>query len=272
MPKRDGLWRDAFTRCREATAGRACWRACRTGELSDAAWGGMPANAFFRKRVGARHRARLLRPSHGLERNRLGRSGKPARLCANGLQRARSVGGGGSAKTATIATRRAGTIAVSDDPFEMPARAARPRARCVPSRWMGADARVSRETRLSTSPSSAPAQGAGRLLAGWPNTDSPSSPSMPVPISVRWRISPRTKPNRPSSTGPMTASSMAPIRCRWAATTAARRSADHRAFRHGLASVSARNGSNRAACLAMARTGRSIGAKCGTTTPRSSRR
>ena len=56
--------------------------------------------------------------------------------------------------------------------------------------------------------------------------------------SVRWRISRRTKPSKRNSTGPMTASSTAQIRCRWAATTAARPSAADRPFRHGLAALS----------------------------------
>ena len=64
----------------------------------------------------------------GLERDRLGRPGEPARLCAHGLRRARSVGGGRSQATAT-SKRRDGRTAVSDDPFATPRarrRAARP--------------------------------------------------------------------------------------------------------------------------------------------------
>ena len=167
---------------------------------------------------------------------------------------------------------RAGRTAVSDDPFARSARRRWPRARCVPSRRLGADAAISAKTRRSISSSSAPAPAAARLPAGLPKTASPSSRSMPARISGRSRISPRTSRSRPSSTGPTTASSTAPIRCRWAATTAAKRSADRPCTSRWCRCAFGPNGSSRAACSAMAPTGRSIGARCGTTTPRSRRR
>ena len=125
------------------------------------------------------------------------------------------------------------------------------------------------KTSSSISSSWVPARAAERLLAALPSTASPSSRWMGAPIFDHSRISHRTSPSRPSYTGRMTASSMAPIRCKWAATTAAKPSAGRpctsRWFRFGFVP----NGSNRAACSAMAPTGRSIGAKCGATTPRS---
>ena len=65
----------------------------------------------------ARHRAGLLVASDGLERNRLGRAGQPARLCAHGLRRARPVGGGRGASDGDADDARTERTAMSDDPL-----------------------------------------------------------------------------------------------------------------------------------------------------------
>ena len=147
-----------------------------------------------------------------LERDRLGRPGKPARLCPHGLRRARSLG---SRRSQAMASRgrRDGRTAMSDDPLEAPRAAERPRARRVPARRLDSDARIRRGRGGRFRRSSAPARAAARWPANWRRTAFRSSRSMPDPISGRWRISPPTKPSRPSSTGPTTASSTATIRC-----------------------------------------------------------
>ena len=91
-------------------------------------------------------------------------------------------------------------------------------------------------------------------------------------ISGRWRISPPTRRSRTSSIGPTSAWWTAPTRSPWAARTAARRWAAARSISPWCRCASGRNGSSPAACSATAPTGRSIGARCGTTTPRPSRR
>ena len=56
-----------------------------SGELKSPAWGSMTSKDFFKHAHGPRHRVCLLRASDGMERNRLGRARKPARLCPPGL-------------------------------------------------------------------------------------------------------------------------------------------------------------------------------------------
>ncbi len=64
---------------------------------------------------------------------------------------------------------------------------------------------------------------AARSPAAWPKRGSPWSAWMPGRGSARSRISPPTKPNKASFTGPMTAFRPAPTRSSSAPTTAARR-------------------------------------------------
>ena len=104
--------------------------------------------------------------------------------------------------------------------------------------------------------------GAGRLPAGWRRTGSPSSVSTPGRGSGRSRISHPTKRNRRSCIGPTTGSPRAGIRCSLVPTTAARRLAAAPCTSRWCRCDSAPSGSSRAACWAMARTGRSIGARC----------
>ena len=137
---------------------------------------------------------------------------------------------------------------------------ARMRTGCFPPRLMGANARVPRG-RGSQFAIIGPAQGAGRLLeAGGTGIFCGGLRCRSLLPSVEDLA--RTSRTERSSTGQTIASSMGQTRCRWAARTAARRSVD-RSFILRWCRFGWPDGLNRAAGLAMARTGRSIGAKCG---------
>ena len=68
-------------------------RSMQQGSLTGAAWRGMPCKLFFRSPGQSRHHPCLSRPPRRLERDRLWRSRRSARLCAHGTGPARSVGG-----------------------------------------------------------------------------------------------------------------------------------------------------------------------------------
>ena len=57
------------------------------GDVHHEAWGRMPPAHVLQTAPAARHRARLLVASHGLERDWLGWAGKPAWLCGMGYDR-----------------------------------------------------------------------------------------------------------------------------------------------------------------------------------------
>ena len=84
------------------------------------AWDGMSPKTFLPTAPAARYRVRLLVASDGLERDRLGRSGQPARLCPHGLRRAGSLGSGRGSRTATMPMQRTGRTAMSADPLANP--------------------------------------------------------------------------------------------------------------------------------------------------------
>ena len=104
---------------------------------------------------------------------------------------------------------------------------------------------------------------AARSPAGWRRQGSRWSGWMPARGSGRSRISPPTRPSRASCTGPTTGSRRVRTRSSSARTTAARRLAAALSISPWCRCGSARSGSGRAACWAMARTGRSTGGRCG---------
>ena len=134
---------------------------------SDAAWGGMPPQAFFSQARAARHRQRLLRASRP-PGTRSASAARPARAAMCGWISTGAIPGKRPKRSPATKHERGGRTPVSDDPRRRPARARRPRARRVPSRRLGADARISPTTRRSISPSSAPAPAAARSPASWP--------------------------------------------------------------------------------------------------------
>ena len=159
------------------------------------------AELFFEHRVAARHREELLRASDRVERDRLGRSGEPARLRAHGARPPRSLGSGRSQTRPRGEARRENRV--SDGEPEPTAR--RWTIRCV-RRAREADARRTSSasapgcrcantatTRRSTSPSSAPAPAAARWPAGWRKRLLGRGARRRPVSGVRWRISPRTR-------------------------------------------------------------------------------
>ncbi len=138
---------------------------------------------------------------------------------------------------------------MSADAQDSPRAIERPRARCVSSRRLGADAPIRRRRSRSTSPSSAPAPAAARWPASLPNTASRSWRSTPDLIGGRSRILPPTSTIRPSSTGPTSASSTARIRCSSAPTIPANRSAARPCISPWCRCASGPNGSRRASKL-----------------------
>ena len=82
FPELDGAEQDALL------------RAVQDGEFAGD-WDGMPPAVFFAKRLLFDIVTAVLRAPDRVERDRLWRSGEPARLCADGFRPARPVGGGG---------------------------------------------------------------------------------------------------------------------------------------------------------------------------------
>ena len=169
-------------------------------------------------------------------------------------------------KHGDVEAARGGRTAVSDDPLTRPARTRRPRARRVPSRRLGADARISRDEpvdfvivgtgagggtlacKLAEDGFSVVALDAGpyfRPLEDFASDEIRADQALlDRRPHRRWRQSAADGQQQQRQGG--------------------RR--QHRAFRDGVAALPARNGSSRAACSATAPTGRSIGARCGTIT------
>ena len=92
---RSGAWRRRSMLCRPNSRTRCCG-SMQQGELSGDGLGRHAVQDVLRAPGDPRHHPRLLRPSGRLERDRLRRSGQPARLCAHGARPARPVGAGRS--------------------------------------------------------------------------------------------------------------------------------------------------------------------------------
>ncbi len=217
-------------------------RSMQEGRFQAAALGAMPAKTFFEAPHHPRRGGRLLCPPDRLERDRLGRPGQPARLCAAEARHARPVGAGRS-RARPARSGPGGRTAVSAEPVDRTPRARRPRPGRVPPRRLDPDARVRRRRSRSISSWSAPAPAAARRSPASPSRDSPWSASTPARIGARSRTSPPTRPSRTSCTGPTTGSRKARTRSRWAATTAASRSAAAPSTLRWSRSASGRNGS-----------------------------
>ena len=263
-------WRRAFTRSMPASRTPLLARGAAGRRSTSAAWGGMPRD-LLRQAGAARHRHRLLRASDRLERDRLWRPGEPARLCADGFRPARPVGSGrGRARP-----RGRGR------PGKCPCRMIRnsaPRGKdgrapdvfrvggWVPMREYRDDEAVDFAI-VGTG------AGGGTLAcrlaeAGFSVVALRCRPVLAAARGFRLgRSAPAEalldrRAHRATAT---TRSSSAP-------TTAANRSAAAPYISRWCRCASGPNGSSRAASSAMAPTGRSIGARCGTTTARSNRR
>ena len=249
----------------------ALLRAAQDGRLAGAAWHGMDCALFFAKRLLPDIVTVLLRaiPSPG---TRSALAARRARAATCGWISTAAIRGKRPRPSPATRPRPPGKIPVSDDPQRSAARQGWPRARRFSRRRLDADARISPRTSRSISPSSARAPAAARWPAGSPRPDSRSSLSMSGRGGGRSKISLPTRPISKSSIGPTSASATAPIRWCSAPTTAASRSAAAPYILRWCHCAFGRNGSSRAACSATARIGRSIGARCGATTARSSRR
>ena len=217
--------RRALSRAGRGATGRAA-AAMQHGERAARRVGRHAApNCFFKQRMLHDIVSAYYAHPDGLERDRLRRSGQPARLCADGFQPARSVGSRGSAARATR-RERGGRIAMSADPPDAP-RATDGRAPdvfraggWVPMRqYRDDEAGRFRHRRHRRRRRDAGLQAGGSGLLG-------GRASMPAPTAGRLRISPPTRREQGKLywTDDRIVDGANPLAAR-RATTAARRSA-----------------------------------------------
>ena len=225
-----------FRRDRRRTRRMRCWSSCSRANCAK------PHGAGCRRRrssSSAWHTTscRPTTPTRPPGTRSAGAAGQPARLCAHGFRRARSVGGGRGPRRRWGGRRR--KTAVSDDPRSRRARR-RARPRRVRARAAGCRCGEYRQDEAVDFAIVGTGAGGGTLACRLAEAGFSVVALERGRAFARWKTSPPTRRSRPSSTGPTTASSTARTRCTGQQQQRQGGRRQHRPFRDGIAAIQAR--------------------------------